>query len=301
MIFLKSFRIPTDDEEEFFFIPPPVNPDYKTKNFRTVYQTKYPFLFFPGRGVPELEFSDITIFCGDNGCGKSTLLNIISEKLSLPRETPYNRSDFFEDYTELCRYSLSGKISDNSRIITSDDVFDRVLDIRRLNQCIDDRRAELIGEYITERRNEEPNNLFGLEDYDRWKKAHSMRKKSATQSQYIRANLRRNAEERSNGESALAFFVDRIADGGLYLLDEPENSLSPGNQMRLKYFIEDCARSHCCQFIISTHSPFLLSLRYAKIYDLDTVPVTVAPSWTDLEGVRVYRDFFAEHEEDFGD
>lgn len=52
MIFLKSFRIPTDDEEEFFFIPPPVNPDYKTKNFRTVYQTKYPFLFFPGRGVP---------------------------------------------------------------------------------------------------------------------------------------------------------------------------------------------------------------------------------------------------------
>ena len=146
MIFLKSFRIPTDDEEEFFFIPPPVNPDYKTKNFRTVYQTKYPFLFFPGRGVPELEFSDITIFCGDNGCGKSTLLNIISEKLSLPRETPYNRSDFFEDYTELCRYSLSGKISDNSRIITSDDVFDRVLDIRRLNQCIDDRRAELIGE-----------------------------------------------------------------------------------------------------------------------------------------------------------
>lgn len=31
MIFLKSFRIPTDDEEEFFFIPPPVNPDYKTK------------------------------------------------------------------------------------------------------------------------------------------------------------------------------------------------------------------------------------------------------------------------------
>ena len=49
MIFLKSFRIPTDDEEEFFFIPQPVNPDYKTKNFRTVYQTKYPFLFFPGR------------------------------------------------------------------------------------------------------------------------------------------------------------------------------------------------------------------------------------------------------------
>ena len=110
-----------------------------------------------------------------------------------------------------------------------------------------------------------------------------------------------NVQERSNGESALAYFVEKMQDGALYLLDEPENSLSPQNQLQLKYFIEDSVRNHSCQFIVSTHSPFILSLRRAKIYDLDTVPVTVAPSWTDLEGVRVYRDFFAEHEEDFGD
>lgn len=299
MIYLASFRIPTDEEEEFFFVPPPTNQDYKFKNFRTIYQTKYPFLFFPGRGVPELEFSDITVFCGDNGSGKSTLLNIISEKLGLPRETPYNRSDFFEDYTELCRYDLAEKITEKSRMITSDDVFDRVLDIRRINQGIDDRREELIAGYVSERVSDEPNLLAGLDDFDRWKQVHSARKKSATQSQFIRANLRRNVEERSNGESALAFFIDRIADGGLYLLDEPENSLSPGNQLRLKYFLEDCVKNHSCQFIISTHSPFLLSLRYAKIYDLDAVPVAVASDWTDLEGVRIYHDFFEEHREEF--
>ena len=31
-------------------------------------------------------------------------------------------------------------------------------------------------------------------------------------------------------------FVDLIQENALYLLDEPENSLSPQNQLQLKYF-----------------------------------------------------------------
>ena len=84
----------------------------------------------------------------------------------------------------------------------------------------------------------------------------------------------------------------------LYLLDEPENSLSPKNQIMLKYFIEDCVRNHDCQFIISTHSPFILSLRWAKIYDIDSSPV-IQKRWTELEGVRVYSDFFFDHMNEF--
>jgi predicted ATPase len=89
-------------------------------------------------------------------------------------------------------------------------------------------------------------------------------------------------------------FVDSIADDALYLLDEPENSLSPSNQIELKYFIEDCVRNHGCQFIISTHSPFLLSLNGAKIYDIDSEPVETK-KWTELECVRVYQQFFEEN------
>ncbi len=104
--------------------------------------------------------------------------------------------------------------------------------------------------------------------------------------------------EKSNGESALAFFVESVKDNALYLLDEPENSLSPQNQLQLKYFIEDSVRNYGCQFIVSTHSPFLLSLRYARIYDINVIPPQITP-WTELECVRVYHDFFAEREEDF--
>ena len=50
--------------------------------------------------------------------------------------------------------------------------------------------------------------------------------------------------------------------------------------------------------IISTHSPILLSIEQAKIYDLDSVPV-VSKKWTELENVRAYYDFFKERENEF--
>ena len=51
--------------------------------------------------------------------------------------------------------------------------------------------------------------------------------------------------------------------------------------------------------IISTHSPFLLALKGAKIYDLDASPVTVR-KWTELENVRTYYEFFKKNEKNFG-
>ena len=43
--------------------------------------------------------------------------------------------------------------------------------------------------------------------------------------------------------------------------------------------------------MIATHSPFVLAIRGAKIYDLDEEPVDVK-RWTELENVRAYYDFF---------
>lgn len=289
MIYLSSFHLPSQEQEEdFFFSRTP-------KNMRTCYTTQYPFGMFRGRGMPdEFIFEDITVICGNNGSGKSTILNVIAEKLSLKRSSPFNRSDFFDEYVELCDYDLDKTLSLNSCVITSDDVFERVLDIRRVNNGIDDKREDLLREWLDSRSNEADTTLHGLDDYERWKRISDARNKRKSQSQFLRSRLVRNIQERSNGESSLALFVDSIADDGLYLLDEPENSLSPSNQLELKYFIEDCVRNHGCQFIISTHSPFLLSLKGAKIYDIDSNPVETK-KWTDLECVRVYQEFFEEN------
>ena len=255
MIYLMSFLMPTRENEENYF-----SENFKVK--RTCYTTYYPFQLFQYRELPEFFFSDITIFCGNNGSGKSSILNIIAEKLALERSTPFNRSDFFEDYVGMCDYQLERAIPTGSKIITSDGVFEKVLDIRRINDGIDSKRSDLIREYIAENSpGVAPNLLQGLDDYERWKRVSDMRNKNRSQSRFLKENLMRNIQERSNSESALSYFVDSIQENALYLLDEPENSLSPQNQLQLKYFIEDSARNYGCQFVISTHSPFLSDTR----------------------------------------
>ena len=53
-----------------------------------------------------------------------------------------------------------------------------------------------------------------------------------------------------------------------------------------------------CQFIIATHSPFMLGTLHAKIYNLDTKDYEVS-KWSDLDNVRYFYDFFKKHENEF--
>jgi predicted ATPase len=108
----------------------------------------------------------------------------------------------------------------------------------------------------------------------------------------------RDVDLHSNGETAMQYFIDRIDEDALYILDEPENSLSIERQLELCEYITATARSTDSQFIIATHSPVLLSMRGARIYDLDAYPACVK-RWTELENVRRYFEFFMDHREEF--
>ncbi len=136
-----------------------------------------------------------------------------------------------------------------------------------------------------------------FDSYEELKKRSDSRR--MTMSKFVRTRLtNNNIIEQSNGESALAFWEREIKDNSIYILDEPENSLSAENQIKIKQFIEDSVRFYNCQFIISTHSPFILSLIGAKIYDLDSLPVT-DKQWTELENIKTYYNFFKEYEDKF--
>ena len=286
MTYLREFRIPGLGAREGFMN------DIK----RRCYNTAYPFGVFELKELPEFRFEPITIFCGGNGCGKSTLLNVIAEKLGVTRSAPYNRSNLFEDYVRMCRCETFGDPAAvaQGRIITSDDVFDYLLNIRTLNESVDTKREELFEEYTDAKHAKY--SFRTMADYEDLKKFVDAHRR--TQSRYVRERLAENLPERSNGESALAFFVDAIKENALYLLDEPENSLSAERQQELVRYISDSARFYGCQFIIATHSPFILAARGAKIYDLDAEPVQTR-RWTDLKNVRTYFDFFMEHREEF--
>lgn len=262
---------------------------------RTCYNGVYPYKIFPNKGLKKVELAPLTIFYGGNGSGKTTLLNIIAEKAGVTRHSAFNGSAFFSQYVHGC--GLTGKkIPANSQILTSDDVFDYVLDIRNLNDGIDVRREELFTEYT--KRKYASHRFSGMADYDNWKESLDAKRKS--QSQFVKDRLMRNVNMFSNGESAMKYFTDRITENALYLLDEPENSLSISLQQDLCSYLAASARHFRCQFIIATHSPILLSIPDALIYDLDSYPVQTR-KWTELENVRKYFDFFEQHRHEFKD
>jgi len=284
MIYLEHIVFPSEDVVYKFIL------DEK----RTCYDTFYPFMILSKRDLRRIDFEPITILCGGNGSGKTTVLNVIAEKLRLHRDSIYNKSNFFPDYVDMCSVAFENDLPLKSRIITSDDVFDYMLNIRNLNEGIDEKRKELFQDYLDTKYSKFQ--FRSLDDYEQLKKVN--RARSITQSKYVRNELIDNVREYSNGESAFRYFAEKIEEDGLYLLDEPENSLSPERQLELKKLIEDSARFFGCQFIISTHSPFLISLKGAKIYDMDENPVDLK-HWTEVKNVRAYYKFFKEHRDEF--
>ena len=283
-MYLSAFYFPGEEAESDFMF-----------GLKTTYdQSVYPYGILPKAGLNEIIFRPVTILYGGNGSGKSTALNVIAEKLRLERNSAYNRSRFFQDYVDRCKAAQDERIPKGSRIITSDDVFDMMLDIRSINEGIDRKREELAEDYYTLKR--EKFQLKSLDDLDHLHRINQARSK--TKSRFIENESGKSLRERSNGENAIMFFQSKIEMDTLCLLDEPENSLSPENQLVLANFLSESVRYCGNQLVISTHSPFLLALPGAKIIDLDHHS-RIAESWTQLKNPRVYYDFFKKHEHEF--
>ena len=282
MIYLKKFALPSFSQEEDGNLTPHA----------------YPYGIFPFKELEDIIFEPITIFYGGNGSGKSTLLNLISEKLNLPRTTAFNSSQLFSQYVNTkCNYATDSdedglllEIPFGSKIITSEDVFNHILKIRSENSRIDKAKNLKEQQYYEAKYSEIQFN--SLNDYKRLKMQNAVR--DQTCSSFVRNRTAQNIDQLSNGETALSYFDDKFKSNSLYLLDEPENSLSPKFQLQLAKLIIDCTHYCNCQFIIATHSPFILSIDGAQVYDLDSTPARVR-NWYDLENVRIYYEFFKEY------
>ncbi|MNL65875.1 hypothetical protein D3C87_1902670 [compost metagenome] len=62
--------------------------------------------------------------------------------------------------------------------------------------------------------------------------------------------------------------------------------------------INELARYFDSQFIIATHSPFVLGTLHGKIYNLDARPLQTA-EWFELDNVQFFYQFFNKHKQLF--
>ncbi|MDD3269582.1 MAG: AAA family ATPase [Syntrophomonadaceae bacterium] len=95
---------------------------------------------------------------------------------------------------------------------------------------------------------------------------------------------------KSHGQYHMAYFKNRYKIKGLYLLDEPENALSPRRQIELLGLLKEMGTAGHAQFIIASHSPILLALPAAVIYSMDQAPISPS-SYEDTDYYQLYKDF----------
>ncbi len=286
MRYLSEFSFLTLNDEESV-----LNNSYRI-NMSCYNDNVYPFRLIPNRGVADMNFDDITILYGGNGSGKSTMLNIIAEKLKLNHTSPINKTDWFDLYVSDCDFEEGdwrppyNKSKLPATIIRSDDVFSSMLENRGYNDSLSEKRQEL-SSFLFEHKSRKSPCFGNLKENDRLDRLY---KQSITKS--LKQELGSTVRCASNGESALAYFLQKMNKPGLYLLDEPENSLSAEYQIELLSFLEK-ASLRDYQLIIATHSPFILSLRGAKIYDISDETCRVTYNWCELDNMKIYHTFFS--------
>ncbi|MCR4599822.1 MAG: AAA family ATPase [Acetatifactor sp.] len=252
----------------------------------------YPYHVFRNKALDPFVFHEITIFYGNNGSGKSTLLNLIAEKLQIagnehPVSNTFGRVDYCERFTKECSFDLgddeeTGRpvdgIPKQSRYVKSEDILYEIKKIQQRQVLADGMEYDLVKDGMA---------ICKAREY-----------LASKEGRKLRPILEFAQEKYSNGETAMHYFQDILVPDALYLLDEPEVSLSPANQVKLAEEINKMARFLKCQFIIATHSPFMLGTLNAKIYNLDDADWSVT-EWTKLENVRYFYNFFKRHEKEF--
>lgn len=259
----------------------------------------YPDQVFRHMAGEVLLFARITIFYGNNGSGKSSLLNLIANKLDLQGKekfTSYGENKYATAFLENCSYELEEGaehfadkkefwqqrtkpiLPEHSLFLKSQDI---MYEIKKVEQ------QQILREELLLKRVQEG---VDQEELKQYAQSHEL---------FQRLQITAFAQEKySNGETSLQLFEQYLQPGQLYLLDEPEASLSPDNQVKLAERINELARYLDCQFIIATHSPFMLGTLDAKIYNLDAKPLRTA-QWQQLENMKFYYQFFQKHKHYF--
>ena len=251
----------------------------------------YPYNVFSGKYIDPFVFAPVTVFYGNNGSGKSTLLNIIANRLQIKGKeyatsNSFGNVDYCGTFARECSYSLgedeSGRrfrnLPENSRYIKSEDILYEIKKIQQRQVLSDGMMYDYVKKGMTK------------EEAKRYLSS----REGVKQQNYIEFAQ----EKYSNGETSLMFFEEYLLPDALYLLDEPEVSLSPENQVHLANEINKLVRLLGCQFIIATHSPFMLGTLDAKIYNIDSQEYDTA-KWSELKNVRYFYDFFKIHEKEF--
>lgn len=239
---------------------------------------EFPFNIPALEGLEALEVATpVTLLVGENGSGKSTVLEALAAATGLP--TVGSRSaDRDPTLAPQRRLAKTLRLAWSKRthrgfFLRAEDSFGFARHMARLRIEFQQELAE-----VDERFREHSPLARTL-----------ARGPAAGSIAAIERKYGANLDANSHGEGFLKLFRERFVPGGLYLLDEPEAALSPQSQLGFMTMMRDMIDQDS-QFLIATHSPILMAVPGARIYDFDGRPVREV-TFEEIEAVNLTRDF----------
>ncbi|MCU9614468.1 AAA family ATPase [Caldibacillus lycopersici] len=237
----------------------------------------YPFSLPLIQNFTSLTFEKpITILVGENGTGKSTFLEALASSASMILISGETLDKSFMHAITLGeKFKLGWSIkSKNGFFFRADDFINFIRNSAQIKKDAEEKLKEI--------RERSPHSLEVL-PYAR----------TIGELNQLYGN---GLDTRSHGESFLDLFQARFRPNGLYILDEPEAPLSPMKQIALLSMIMEMIKDGA-QFIIATHSPIIMALPNADIYELDS-GYFEKKDYQDLEHVQLTK-LFLENPERF--
>jgi predicted ATPase len=224
----------------------------------------YPFSIDVFQRPLEIDLAKrISIFVGENGSGKSTLLEAVARKCGIhiwqgDTRERYSKSPFEKKLHRYIQVEFADHGGTGHREIVGSFFASEIF--KNFSQILDEWAASDPG--ILE--------FFGS----------------------------KSLMNQSHGQGHLSFFRSRFSRGGLFLLDEPENALSPNSQIELLRILKEAGNDDSSQFILATHSPILLACPGAQLLSFDGTTVEEI-TYEETEHYKLYRDFLNDRERFF--
>lgn len=249
----------------------------KRLHFKEFDNRDYPFNIPCIKNLKELDLSSkITIFVGDNGSGKSTLLKAIAYYNNSINVSSHDINSSYYEEVKLLASKMKLVYNYKTRygfFFSGEEFITYINDLKRMKEELRQDIKRVKEEY----------------------KDKSLFAKNQALSAYVgQLSALENSydgelKEKSHGEGFLVFFKERMHREGIYLLDEPETPLSAVNQYQLVVMITDLVKTGS-QVIIATHSPIIMALKGAKIYNFSD-DVIEEVNYEDIESVNFMKHF----------
>lgn len=222
-------------------------------NINTDKVNPFPYSVTSVKYCKNIEFiTPITFLVGDNGTGKSTLLETLGHKLNLPLiGGGIGRHKGFDAARQLAPLmDIEWDFEYEKGFFFRAEDFSAFIDSTERNSL----QQEI---YYSQFRGEMPDHII-----------EQMKRSSNFAAHQMNKTYGQDMQAFSHGEAYLQIIHQRINDRGIFLLDEPEAALSPSRQLLLIYFILQHIKDYRAQYIIATHSPILMAIPGATIYEI---------------------------------